>query len=229
MMKGIWRWAARVGPLVLLLAWAMPPVIGQAQSSAPSQYTTQNGEWRTYGGDLKSTRYSPLDQVTADNFNKLEIAWRFKTENLGPRPEFNFEGTPLMANGMLYFTAGTRRAAVAVDAATGEMLWMHQENEGKRGEAAPRQLSGRGLSYWSDGRGDDRVLYVTPGYQLVCLNAKTGVLVASFGKNGILDLKQDDDQVMDLVTGEIGLHAAPIIAKDVIVVGAAHLPGRTPK
>src|SRR5207245_2413074 len=81
-----------------------------------------------------------------------EVAWRFKTESLGPRPEFNLESTPLMVKGALYFTAGTRRAAVAVDAQTGELLWVHSLNEGKRGEAAPRQLSGRGLSYWTDGR-----------------------------------------------------------------------------
>ena len=154
----------------------------------------------------RSTRYSPLDQINADNFNKLEVAWRFKTDSLGPRPEFNLQSTPLMVNGVLYTTAGTRRAVVALDAATGEMLWMHSENEGARGDAAPRQLSGRGLAYWTDGR-DERILYVTPGYQLVALDAKTGEPVPSFGKNGVVDLKLDDDQVMDLVTGEIGLHA----------------------
>ena len=67
----------------------------------------------------------------------------------GPRPEFNFQSTPLMANGVVYTTAGTRRAVVAVDAASGEMLWMSREDEGKRGEAAPRRLSGRGLAYWN--------------------------------------------------------------------------------
>jgi quinoprotein glucose dehydrogenase len=109
------------------------------------------------------------------------------------------------------------------------MLWMHSENEGKRGESAPRQLSGRGLSYWSDGKGDDRIVYVTPGYRMLALNAKTGVPVPSFGKGGVVDLKTEADQVMDLETGEIGLHATPIIAKDVIVVGAAHLPGGSPR
>ncbi len=117
---------------------------------------------------------------------------------------------------------------VALDAATGEMLWMHREDEGKRGDAAPRRLSGRGLSYWSDGR-ESRIVYVTPGYQMVALDAGTGRRVAGFGNNGIVDLKLNDDQVIDLETGEIGLHAAPIIAKDIIVVGAAHLPGGTPK
>ena len=122
------------------------------------QWTPKPGEWRTYGGDLASTRYSPLDQINASNFNKLEVAWRFKTDNLGPRPEFNFQTTPLMVNGVLYSTAGTRRAVVALDAATGEMLWMHSVNEGKRGEAAPRQLSGRGLAYWTDGKEDTHPL-----------------------------------------------------------------------
>src|SRR5882672_2405709 len=102
-------------------------------SSAFAQTGAQNGEWRTYGGDLGSTRYAPLDQITRDNFNKLEVAWRFKTDALGPRPEFNYQSTPLMANGMLYVTGGTRRAVVALDAITGELLWMHAENEGPRG------------------------------------------------------------------------------------------------
>src|SRR5579864_2960415 len=88
------------------------------------------GEWTTYGGDLTSSRYSPLDQIDKDNFGKLEEAWRFKTDSLGPRPEFNFQSTPLMVDGIVYSTGGSRRAVVALDAATGEMLWMHSENEG---------------------------------------------------------------------------------------------------
>src|SRR5580765_1063784 len=186
------------------------------------------GEWTTYGGDLASTRYSPLDQITKDNFDKLEVAWRFKTDSLGPRQEFNFQSTPLMINGIVYTTAGTRRAVVALDAASGEMIWMHSEQEGKRGESAPRQLSGRGLAYWTNGT-ESRIFYVTPGYQMVALDAKTGIPVATFGNKGIVDLKADDDQPVDPITGEIGLHATPIIAKDVIVVGAAHLEGGAPK
>ena len=182
---------------LMLLLGAGAAVRLAAQAGAPG------GEWRTYGGDLGNTRYAPLDQIDASNFNRLEVAWRFKTDALGPRPEYNFESTPLMIGGVLYTTAGSRRDVVALDAATGELLWMHSENEGKRGESAPRQLSGRGLSYWTDGRGDDRILYVTPGYQMLALNAHTGAPVATFGTKGLIDLKQDDDQVMDLVTGEV--------------------------
>jgi len=197
-------------------------------TSLLAQSGAKNGEWRTYGADLGNTHYSPLDQINASNFNKLEVAWHFKTDNLGPRPEFQFEGTPLMANGILYSVAGTRRAVVALDAATGELLWTHSEREGARGNNAPRQLSGRGLSYWSDGR-EERILYVTPGYRLIALDAKTGAPIPSFGKNGVVDLKLDDDQEIDLVTGEVGLHATPVIAKDVVIVGAAHKSGGVPK
>src|SRR3989454_4635053 len=157
---------------VLLLACALVSM----NAGVEGQVKAKPAEWPTYGGDLGSTRYSPLDQITRDNFNKLEVAWRFKTDALGPRPEFNFQGTPLMVDGVVYSTAGTRRAVVALDAGTGEMLWMHSENEGKRGEAAPRQLSGRGLSYWPGTATEKpRIVYVTPGYQMVALDAKTGV------------------------------------------------------
>jgi len=121
---------------------------------------------------------------------------------------------------------------VALDGATGEMLWMHSENEGARGANAPRQLSGRGVAYWAGtppANDDARILYVTPGYRLIALNPKTGALVSSFGTDGVVDLKKDDDQEMDLVTGEIGLHSTPTVAKNVVIVGAAHKTGANPK
>jgi quinoprotein glucose dehydrogenase len=170
--------------MLCLLFWATVPAA--AQSGA------KGGEWRTYGGDLGNTRYAPLDQINAANFNKLDIAWRFKTDNLGPRPETNLESTPLMANGVLYSTAGTRRDVVALDAATGELLWVRGENEGRRADVAPQKLSGRGLAYWTDGR-EERLLYVTAGYRLIALDAKTGSRVASFGTDGVVDLKLGDD------------------------------------
>ncbi len=149
-------------------------VLSTVAAPATAQTGATGGEWRTYGGDLGNTRYAPLDQINSGNFGKLQVAWRFKTESLGPRPEFNYESTPLVANGVLYCTAGSRRAVVALD-------------------------------------------------------AKTGAPVSMFGKSGIVDLKLEDDQVMDLVNGEIGLHAAPVVAKNVVIVGAAHLPGSSPK
>jgi quinoprotein glucose dehydrogenase len=207
--------------LVSVLAWIPLAAYGQ--------YHAKETEWPTYTADLAGTRYRPFDQINASNFNDLEVAWRLKTDMFGNRPEYKLEGTPLVVNGVLYTTAGSRRAAIAVDAATGELLWVHGEREGKRGAAAPRQLSGRGLAYWSDGTAE-RILYITQGYRLVCLDAKTGVRVPSFGEDGIVDLKQNDDQTIfpDLITGEIGLHAAPIVVGNTVIVGAAFREGFTP-
>ena len=196
--------------------------------TAAAQTGAKNGEWPTYGGDLGNTRYSALDQINATNFNKLQIAWRLKTENFGPEPEYKFETTPLMVKGVLYTTAGSRRTVVALDAATGELLWMHAEHEGERGQKAPRQLSGRGVAYWTDGQ-EERILYVTPGYRLIALDARTGIPVATFGKDGVVDLRLNDDQEMDLISADIGLHATPIVAGDTVIVGAAHLSGAEPK
>ena len=185
-------------------------------------------EWPTYGGDLNSARYSPLDIIGRDNFNDLALAWEFDTRNFGPFPEYNFQSTPLMVNRVLYTTAGSRRDVAALDARTGELLWMHRVDEGERGDSAPRRLSGRGLAFWDDGTESGRILYVTPGYQLIALDAATGHRIESFGIGGIVDLKQEMDQELDPVTGEVGLHAAPIVADGVIVIGAAHLGGRAP-
>src|SRR5215216_2107695 len=164
-------------------------LVSGLQTQSPGQPSTRNGDWPHYTADIRGTRYSPLDQVNASNFNQLEVAWRFKTDNLGPRPEYKLEGTPLAIKGILYTTGGTRRSVVALDGKTGEVIWTHSLREGRRAAVSPRQLSGRGVSYWTDGKGDDRVIYVTTGYQLVELNAKTGAMIPTFGKNGVLDLK----------------------------------------
>src|SRR5688572_17387399 len=187
-----------------------PAAAGSAKPAATGTVTgtfrppTKNGDWPSYTGDARGTRYSPLDQINAKNFNDLEVAWRFKTDSLGTRPEYKLEGTPLVVKGVLYTTAGTRRSIIALDAATGELLWVHRYPEGTRGANAPRQLSGRGLAYWTDGRGDERIIYFTPGYRMIALDAKTGQPVKSFGKDGVVDLKVGvvfgNNQQIDLET-----------------------------
>jgi quinoprotein glucose dehydrogenase len=207
-------------------AASAPPV----RRTPAAATTVPSFEWLTYGGDLASHRYSPADQITRDNFNQLQIAWRLKTDFLGPRPDTLYSATPLVVGRVLYTTAGTRRAAIALNAATGEMLWMHAEDEGRRGDNAIRNGAGRGLAYWASGDGvDRRIIYVTPGYRLIALDARTGIPIPSFGRNGAVDLKTDDDQELDLDTGEIGLNATPLVVGDVIVVGAAHRPGGVPR
>ncbi len=219
--------------LALVAVAAAAVVIPSLQGQAPGFPTTKNGEWAYYTGDVKGTRYSPLDQINAQNFNQLEVAWRFKTDNLGTRPEFKLEGTPLMVKGVVYATGGTRRSVVALDAKSGELMWVYSLREGQRAVAAPRQLSGRGLSYWTDGKGDDRVLFVTTGYRLVALNAHTGAPIKTFGKDGIVDMKVGavvgKGEQINLETGEIGLHSTPTVAKDVVIVGSSFREGLTVK
>jgi quinoprotein glucose dehydrogenase len=137
---GLASLAFSIAALTSIGLWAPTPSVAQT-AAAPTQ-----GEWRYYGSDAASTKYSPLDQINRDNVKNLRIAWTWKTENFGPRPEFNFQETPLMVNGVLYFAAGTRRTVVAVNAATGETLWMYRFDEGTRGQAAPR-LNHRGVAY----------------------------------------------------------------------------------
>src|SRR5260221_9771342 len=201
------------------------------QFAAQGQPWTRNGEWPTNGADVKFTRYSPLDQINASNFNKLEVAWRFKTDPFGPYPEYKLEGRPIMVKGVLYTTAGTRRSVVALDAKTGELIWSHSLREGQRAANSARQLSGRGVSYWTDGRGDERIIYVTTGFRLVELNAKTGAVVPSFGDSGILDIKvgvqKGNNEQIDLEAGEIGIHAAPTVTGDVVIVGSSMREGAT--
>jgi quinoprotein glucose dehydrogenase len=221
------RHLARVGrvlPLAIVLVWTIP-VTGQ---QGAKDGTGKIVEWRYYHGDQKATRYSPLDQINKDNVADLELAWRFPMDSFGPRPEYKNETTPIMVKGVLYFTAGFSRNVVAANAATGEMLWMWRMDEGVRGEKAPRGNSGRGVAYWTDGRGDERIYTVTPGYHLVALNAKTGLPVPGFGRNGVVDLMQGVRGKADPV-GAIGNSSPPLIAKDVLVVPPALESGFRPR
>jgi quinoprotein glucose dehydrogenase len=145
------------------------------------------GEWRYWGADAWSTRYSSLDQINASNFDSLEVAWEWSAAPFG-RDEY-YRTTPLYANGRLFTVATTRRIAAAIDPANGETLWMWRMDEGIRWQKAPRQFAGRGLAYWTDGR-DERVIVVTPGYHMVSLDARTGIPDPRFGKNGVVDLME---------------------------------------
>jgi quinoprotein glucose dehydrogenase len=229
------RTAFRAAPARTLIVVAMVVLAGlvsrpSGQTAAwPAFPSTRSGEWPTYSGDIKGSRYAPLDQINAANFNKLEIAWHLKTDNLGPRPEYKLEGTPLMVKGVIYAVGGTRRSVVALDAKTGELKWLYSMDEGRRAEVAPRKLSGRGLSYWTDGKGDERIVFITIGYRLVELNAKTGHPVPTFGKDGVVDLKVGvvymKDKQIPLETGEIGDHSTPLVVNDTVIVQSSMAEG----
>jgi len=187
-------------------------------STRGQQGTPADGEWRVNGGDSGSTRYSPLDQIDAANVKNLQVVWRWKAENMGPKPQGAWEATPLMIGGKLFFTAGTGRTVVAADAATGETLWTYRGDD--TAERGAVRANNRGVTYWSDGRGDDRILFITPGYQLVALNAKTGVPIANFGVDAHVDLWKGLDRPV-VLKGTIGATSPPIVIHDVAVVGAS--------
>src|SRR6185503_11348312 len=183
-------------------AIAASTLAAQSQQTALS-VTAKPGEWRYLNSDPMSTRYSPLDQINKDNFKDLKIAWRWKPP-IGPAPSslggtaqgngdptlaiYRSEATPIMANGVLYESAGGQRVVAAIDATTGKQLWLWNGiDEQGRDRKAPRRNAGRGVAYWTDGR-EARIFVVTTGFYLVALDAKTGVPVKGFGVDGAVDL-----------------------------------------
>lgn len=202
-----------------------PVRVASIQNGATVAQRVINAEWLSYHGDSKATHYSPLDQINADNVQNLEIAWRWYSANHGPVPEFNYEVTPLMADGVLYTTAGRRRDVVAIDPVTGENLWMYRFDEGAR--RGPRVNSGRGLALWRD-EGETRLFVVVPGYQMISIDTATGKPDPAFAENGILDLRDGLDDRFDITGMPVGLTSPPIVVDDIIVVGAAFPAGGAP-
>jgi len=202
-------------------------LIGLSVLASGQSGVAASGDWPHWGGDLANTKYSPLAQITPQNVKSLLVAWRWKADNFGPRPDVNYEATPLAVNGVLYTVAGSRRDVVAIDGATGETLWMFRMDEGERGDVAPRK-AGRGLEYWvsPDGR-DRRLILVTQGFHMVELDAATGRPVPGFGTNGVIDMYEDFDQPIPK-NGLIGSSAPPVVVRDVIVAGNAMLAGTAP-
>ena len=219
--------ATRIISVLIIATGALtciPLALGQTGTSV------NNGDWPNIHGDASSQRYSPLDQINADNVAALEIAWSFSTNGFGPSTDFVNPSTPLEVDGVLYANIGITRNVVALDATSGQVLWLFRYQEGDRFDEAPRKGSGRGVSFWTDGD-SERIIDVSPGYLLVSLDAKTGIPDPNFGNNGIVDLfigiRNGDDP--RYAYPEVGLSAPPLVMNDVIVVGAAHRGGGRPR
>ncbi len=204
--------------LVLVTSVLLPALPQQAPAA---------GEWRHYHRDLAGTRYSPLDTVTPENFERLEVAWRWKSDNFSAPAEYKNESTPLMIDGVLYFTTGSRRWVVAADAATGATRWTWHLDEAARQAAAPRRDSGRGVSFWTDGQAR-RIFTVTPGFKLVALDARTGLPVDGFGQDGVVDLKRQLGVDLDVNTAAIGNSSPPLVFEDLVIIGPALQVGTRP-
>ena len=183
--------------------------------------SVDEGNWPVFHGNEASQRYSPLEQINADNVGSLQLAWQFSTENIGPSPEFNATFTPLAVDGVLYTTVGSRRDIAAIDATSGQLLWLFRPQESdERFDAAPRKGSGRGVAFWRDGD-ESRILTITPGFVLISLDAETGLPDPDFGDNGRIDMHEG----LRLAEGrddiDIGSSMPPFIMDDVVVVGPA--------
>ncbi len=195
--------------------------------AAPAAGAASSTTWTHLNGDERANRYAPLDQIDASNAADLEIAWSVDTGIFGPRPETYSVTSPLMVDGKLFATAGATRNVIALDAATGQLLWMWRPDEGKRFDDAPRKGSGKGLSYFNNA-GEGVIFTMTPGYSLVALHAATGKPVESFGKNGVVDLQEGLRLGPGRDVLDIGISFPPLVVDGVVIAGAAHLVGMRP-
>jgi quinoprotein glucose dehydrogenase len=221
--------------------WAMLA----APNFAAAQYGATDGEWRSYGGDLGSTKYSPLDQIDATNFDDLRVAWRWQSADGGldldtiretvPNIQFRmFQATPLMVGGVMYLSTALHQVA-AVDAATGETLWIHNP-EAYLGGRPTHFYNSRGVAYWSDdrpGTTDARIFFGTNAGYLIALDAQTGAPVLDFGDNGRVDLMEGLPRAVR-GTGSnrrnrFGVASPPIVAHDVVVTPNVISDGTTTK
>ena len=207
-----------VGATVLVLVTAVSRSSLQAQS-------TPVGEWRAFGADAANTKYSPLDQITAENFTQLRIAWRWtsiSTDVTSERPEIKpalFRAAPLMIGGLVYVSTELGQVA-AIDAGTGALLWSYDTRSYDRLDRPVHQgWQHRGVSYWEDDESDDaRIFIATHDLLLVALNAETGTLYPEFGVDGWVDLSTSLGREIDRSRMT---HSQPLaIVGDTVVVGS---------
>ncbi|MDE2793971.1 MAG: PQQ-binding-like beta-propeller repeat protein [Gemmatimonadota bacterium] len=206
-------------------------LLAVAAALATQTLSAQQSEWRYWGADAASTRYSPLDQIDASNFEQLEVAWIWRADNYSPSRGEMLRATPIYVDGTLYSVAGSRRTAVAIDPATGETLWTFREPATKRWEDSMRKNYGKGVAYAEvDGR--PMIYLVTPAFFMHALDPATGRKITSFGKGGTVDLLGDlgrwDHHPTEGIPFEVGYitnSSPPIVVNGVVVVGNSHEQG----
>ena len=234
------RGATRILSFTLVLSaaltyglWTAGPLVAQGPG-------TESAQWTYLGGDSWHTRYTPADQITPENFHELDVAWRWDAGSFGPSTA---RATPAFIDGKLITVSGNRRHVVALDPATGELLWSFTEPNTDRYEYSMRKGYGKGIAYAEiDGRG---VVFITsPGFFLHALDADTGrplenwgrsVPLADFGTTGTVDLVEDliadwspwtsmdrpyDPNIgIPLEIGYITSSSPPIVVNDTVVIG----------
>ncbi|MGE0361554.1 MAG: PQQ-binding-like beta-propeller repeat protein [Vicinamibacterales bacterium] len=230
--------------LILMALGATPLALGARQTAA-----VPTGEWHYIGGDVSHTRFSPLDEITAANFSKLEVAWVWRGDNFGPSADPIFRATPLYVDGLLYVVAGQRRTVAAIDPGTGETVWTYREPPTTRWERGMRNNYGKGVAYAEVG-GRKVIFYTSPGFFLHAIDAKTGlhlenwgtrVPIAGFPASGVVDMlpdlvkdwqpwlqseyKYDPNHGIPRDLGNLSTSSPPIVVNGVIVVGNVHEQG----
>lgn len=213
--------------LALGVLLAVPAVAIAQDRGSPA------GEWRYQSGDAWGTRYSPLNQVDASNFEDLEIQWVWRGDNFGPHPLYLSRSTPSYIDGTLYTVAGYRRTVVAMDPKTGETLWTYREPNTKRWEESMRASYGKGVG-WAEVDGRYVIYVITPAFFLHAIDAKTGEHLEGFGKpvpiegfpeTGVVDLLADLGHPYDPYEGlprDLGYitsSSPPIVVNGTVVVG----------
>jgi quinoprotein glucose dehydrogenase len=196
--------------------------------TADGQTPPNAGEWRQHHRDYAGTHFAPFAQISSRNVGQLREAWRWTPDTAQKPPELRNISTPLMVDGVLYFTSGAQRAVIAVEARSGVQRWRWSIEEPSRRASSPRRNSGRGVAYWEAGR-DRRIFVVTPGFQLVALDAGSGRPVPSFGRDGVVDLKAQLGVPVHPDSGAIGSSSPPLVWGNIVVVGPALEVGLQPR
>ncbi|MDO7672117.1 MAG: PQQ-binding-like beta-propeller repeat protein, partial [OM182 bacterium] len=211
---------------------SLAAIVGLAPSVGLSQnkVTEDTAEWFTLGGDYAHTRFTPAEEISAENFHELEVVWEWDGASFGGR---SGRSTPTYVDGKLFTVSGARRHVVAIDPKSGETLWSYRLPNTRRWEYSMRASYGKGIGY-SRINGKGVVYIATPGFFLVALDAETGAPLEGFGgqvpvdgfpETGVVDMLADLGHLYDpyegipLETGYITTSSPPIVVNDTIIVG----------
>jgi len=183
-------------------------------SRSEKKYTT----WENYGGNKENNHYSSLNEIDTNNVSQLQLAWIFNTGDADTAKNSQIQCNPIIIDSVMYFTSPTLKL-FAINAGTGKMIWEFNPDSMFRNKQFMNFVlnNSRGVTYWSDGEKDKRILYVASSY-LHCIDATNGQLVRNFGDSGLVDLHNDlGREVSDLF---VTATSPGIIYKDLYILGS---------
>lgn len=183
----------------------------------------KKSEWRFYGGDAGSTKYSPLDQINRDNVRGLKVAWTWDSPDLKILEQrqrlftLGNEATPIMIGGVLYVSTSLSQVA-AIDASTGKTIWVYDSKSYETGQPTNLGFLHRGVAYWTDGK-LERIFIGTCDAYLIALDAKTGQPVESFGEGGRVNLTKAIPLAVN--ARNYAVSSPPVICEGLVIVGSS--------